>query len=445
LPATVKDGTGYSTSTSSFPFSGLLDTSGSTGGPKAFLNWLIFDRNYTLVDGGYSRLSNTPREYGQNVAHEMLSGTVTIREPGFMYVYLSNEEPTGAPIDVYFDDFKVTQVHSKIVAGGDYYPFGLPMDTRQGNEERYRFGYQGQFAEMDSLTNWNTFELRMYDARFGRWLTPDPYGQFDSPYVGMGNNPVGGVDPDGGWILPISAELLKYLSTTTILPEVVVTGLASLTTSEFVKAAFHNIFIRDLPGVLGDRMVGSTTIANGFVQGNGIPVNNYGGDSKLAENLRFQGQATGVTANVAVSLLSGGGNPTLGGSSSLAVSNPGVVVLQPSVTAPIISTTYVVLAGTAEDLNYRPSDKHKKGGHGTEMDLDDATAELVLKKSILGSSKARYGWYNGKLYEFRYDNAGGWHGYPIKGLEAPTRVLREMLSKNWITMSEYMKLITGKL
>jgi hypothetical protein len=122
-----------------------------------------------------------------------------------------------------------------------------------------------------------------------------------------------------------------------------------------------------------------------------------------------------------------------------------VVVLQPSVTAPIISTTYVVLAGTAEDLNYRPSDKHKKGGHGTEMDLDDATAELVLKKSILGSSKARYGWYNGKLYEFRYDNAGGWHGYPIKGLEAPTRVLREMLSKNWITMSEYMKLITGKL
>jgi hypothetical protein len=28
----------------------------------------------------------------------------------------------------------------------------------------------------------------------------DPYGQFDSPFVGMGNNPVSGVDPDGGYL-----------------------------------------------------------------------------------------------------------------------------------------------------------------------------------------------------------------------------------------------------
>lgn len=31
-----------------------------------------------------------------------------------------------------------------------------------------------------------------------RWLTPDPYGQFHSPYVGMGNNWVNMVDPTGG-------------------------------------------------------------------------------------------------------------------------------------------------------------------------------------------------------------------------------------------------------
>jgi RHS repeat-associated protein len=72
------------------------------------------------------------------------------------------------------------------------------MDTRQISYENYRFGYQGQFAEKDSLTNWNAFQLRMYDARFGRWISPDPYGQFASPYVGMGNQPVSGVDSDGG-------------------------------------------------------------------------------------------------------------------------------------------------------------------------------------------------------------------------------------------------------
>ena len=32
----------------------------------------------------------------------------------------------------------------------------------------------------------------------GRWLVPDPYGQYWSSYLGMGNNPVSSVDPDGG-------------------------------------------------------------------------------------------------------------------------------------------------------------------------------------------------------------------------------------------------------
>ena len=72
------------------------------------------------------------------------------------------------------------------------------MDDRQIKVEPYRFGYQGQYAEKDSLANWNAFQLRMYEPRFGRWLTVDPYGQFDSPYIAMGNNPVSGTDPDGG-------------------------------------------------------------------------------------------------------------------------------------------------------------------------------------------------------------------------------------------------------
>ena len=42
------------------------------------------------------------------------------------------------------------------------------------------------------------FELRLWDGRLGRWLTVDPYGEFHSPYVGMGNNPVNLTDPDGG-------------------------------------------------------------------------------------------------------------------------------------------------------------------------------------------------------------------------------------------------------
>jgi hypothetical protein len=61
----VVDGASYASSTSSFPFAGLQSTTGSTGGPKAYLNWLIFDRNYVLLNGGYTRMSATPKEQGQ--------------------------------------------------------------------------------------------------------------------------------------------------------------------------------------------------------------------------------------------------------------------------------------------------------------------------------------------------------------------------------------------
>ncbi|NQX82820.1 MAG: hypothetical protein HRT66_12635 [Flavobacteriaceae bacterium] len=33
----------------------------------------------------------------------------------------------------------------------------------------------------------------------GRWLTTDPAGQYASPYLGMGNNPISMMDPDGGY------------------------------------------------------------------------------------------------------------------------------------------------------------------------------------------------------------------------------------------------------
>jgi len=132
---------------------------------------------------------------------EFSVGTATpIPVPGYVFIYVNNNSSSSTP--VYFDDLKVTQLHSPYVAGGDFYPFGLAMDDRQIKVEPYRFGYQGQYAEKDSLANWNAFQLRMYEPRFGRWLTVDPYGQFDSPYIAMGNNPASYTDPDGGIILP---------------------------------------------------------------------------------------------------------------------------------------------------------------------------------------------------------------------------------------------------
>lgn len=50
----------------------------------------------------------------------------------------------------------------------------------------------------------------------GKFISVDPERQFASPYLGMGNNPVNGVDPDGGkvfdyWIY--SDGSIKYKPT----------------------------------------------------------------------------------------------------------------------------------------------------------------------------------------------------------------------------------------
>ena len=84
-----------------------------------------------------------------------------------------------------------------LTSATDYYPFGMPMPDRNV-EGDYRYGYQGEFAETDKETGMPAFELRLWDARIGRWLTVDPYSQYHSPYMGMDNNPITSVDPTGG-------------------------------------------------------------------------------------------------------------------------------------------------------------------------------------------------------------------------------------------------------
>lgn len=86
---------------------------------------------------------------------------------------------------------------AEVLSYTDYYPHGSVMPGRNyTSSTMYRYDYQG--IEKDQETNWNNFELRMYDANLGRWMSPDPYGEFFSPYLAMGNNPVSTVDPDGG-------------------------------------------------------------------------------------------------------------------------------------------------------------------------------------------------------------------------------------------------------
>ncbi|MGB0525514.1 MAG: RHS repeat-associated core domain-containing protein, partial [Flammeovirgaceae bacterium] len=120
---------------------------------------------------------------------------------GYVKVYFENK----GSIPIWFDDVSVEHIHNppkvEVIAYTDYYPFGAKM--RESCLKGVRFGYQGEYAEHDTETGWSNFELRLYDPIIGRWLSPDPYAQYWSPYLAMGNNPVNQIDPNGGFSDPI--------------------------------------------------------------------------------------------------------------------------------------------------------------------------------------------------------------------------------------------------
>jgi RHS repeat-associated protein len=112
---------------------------------------------------------------------------------------LVNENETQP---AYFDYFEITHKPNPqkltVTSWAEYYAFGKVAKASCPSSGSYRYGYQGEFAEKDQETDWNSFELRQYDSEIGRWLSVDPYQQYWSPYVGMGNDPVNQIDPDGG-------------------------------------------------------------------------------------------------------------------------------------------------------------------------------------------------------------------------------------------------------
>lgn len=204
---------------------GLIGSGTETTLPAAYLQYIMYDANLNPTgQKGFFRVTTS-----SNMAKAKITmPQITIEQPGFIYIFVYDR--SNAANWVFFDEMLVTHVHSTVVAGADYYPLGLAMESREITDEAYRYGYQGQFSEKDLNTGQNGFELRMYDPRIGRWLVPDPYGQFASPYVSMGNMPHMATDPDGGWCCggEIALQALKDAGVP-FLDEFVVTASRSVT------------------------------------------------------------------------------------------------------------------------------------------------------------------------------------------------------------------------
>ena len=178
-------------------------SSPNTNAPSAYLNYIFFDEQFNFVKevSGFKRVSQAG-----NGASPIVVTDIKAVKNGYVYVYLSNE--TGVP--VYFDNFSVSHQRGQLISEDNYYAFGLKIAAISSksissslNSKMVSHGYQGSFSEevTDFELNYNEFELRMYDPQIGRWTTPDPFDEFASPYLGMGNDPINFNDPNGGNIL----------------------------------------------------------------------------------------------------------------------------------------------------------------------------------------------------------------------------------------------------
>jgi RHS repeat-associated protein len=165
------------------------------GRPSAYLNYILFDQQYKVVDMGWTAVPSTASFAKQKISIPQ----ITVKEAGYMFVYLSYE--TASNNWVYFDDFKVTQTKTNVLQYNEYYAYGLQTAnswTRENTTGNNFLGNGG--TELNTITGVYDLEYRNYDPILGRMNQVDPMAsQYSSltPYNYSFNDPVTFNDPDG--------------------------------------------------------------------------------------------------------------------------------------------------------------------------------------------------------------------------------------------------------
>ncbi len=105
-------------------------------------------------------------------------------------------------MEVYFDDFKVTQVKSPVVESQDFYPFGLSFNkfSRENALPNRLKLFQGQEHVDDLGLNWDSFKWRNHQPDIGRFFNVDPLSEkyyYNSPYAFSENRVIDGIELEG--------------------------------------------------------------------------------------------------------------------------------------------------------------------------------------------------------------------------------------------------------
>lgn len=164
--------------------------------PKAFLNYILFDDNYVPYDFGYDQIGSTGAIPSSG---DKMKLTAKVRKPGYIYIYLSNENAVTQ--EVFFDDLAIKHVKGVAEQQSEYYPFGMSMNSFQReNSSENKYQYNGIEKVTDFDLGWYTAKYRTLDPSVGRWIQIDPkvddFYDF-TPYNSNENNPILNADPNG--------------------------------------------------------------------------------------------------------------------------------------------------------------------------------------------------------------------------------------------------------
>jgi RHS repeat-associated protein len=174
---------------------------GTSSGPKAFVNIIIFDKNYNLLDAAWEAIDPAAEQIGASpvVAHDFMMREYIVKEEGYAFLYISNENETQ--VDVYFDDVVMTHTMGNVIQYNEYYPFGLQTAnswTRENTTGNNFLGNGG--TEMNATSSLYDLAFRNYDPVLCRMNAVDPmaskYASL-TPYNFSFNDPMTFNDPSG--------------------------------------------------------------------------------------------------------------------------------------------------------------------------------------------------------------------------------------------------------
>jgi RHS repeat-associated protein len=180
--------------------SSQIDTSALSTNPDAYLVTLYFDTEYNLLPN-HSIIVQADQP---NDLRTIMQNNLTSPTDGYAFTYVSNGSSNKG---VSFDNLHIQLIKGKTRQLSHYYPYGLEIGGIDAVSNDWAYKYTGKELQSGEYEGYGAsglemhdFGSRFFDPQLARWVVPDPAMQFANPYMGIGNNPVMFVDPNGEFI-----------------------------------------------------------------------------------------------------------------------------------------------------------------------------------------------------------------------------------------------------